>query len=168
MFTCSNLLSFIRAPLAFVFLQPNVPLRISAIIIAMLSDSIDGYLARRNKSTSKFGAVLDPAMDKFFVYFVLSVLYIEGNLQLWEALTLISRDFALCIFGIYLMLFKKFSDFKVEAFKWGKIATALQFVIIIGVTLRLPFSSYIYYLFIILGILSLLELFQKAPRKKNY
>ena len=33
----------------------------------MFTDSIDGYIARRSKSVSRFGAILDPAMDKFFV-----------------------------------------------------------------------------------------------------
>lgn len=166
MLTLSNILSFIRAPLALVFLQKNVPLRVAAIIIAMISDSIDGYLARRNKSASKFGAILDPTMDKFFVYFVLATLYIEGSMRLWEALALLSRDFALCFYGIYILCFKKVSDFEVKALRWGKVSTALQFAIIIGVTLRLHFSIYVYILFVALGVLSFIELIQRTSQKK--
>ena len=166
MFTLSNLLSFIRAPLALMFLQKNITLRLLAVVIAMISDCIDGYLARKNKSVSNFGAILDPAMDKFFVYFVLSVFYIEGSMKLWEGLTLLSRDFALCIYGLYILCFKKFSDSEVKAIRWGKITTAMQFVIIIAVTAHLKFSSNIYFIFVILGILSLIELFQRTPTKK--
>ena len=168
MLNLSNLLSFIRAPLALLFLNKNIFLRITAILMAMISDSIDGYLARKNKSASKFGAILDPAMDKFFVYFVLTVLYLENNLALWQALTILSRDFALCIYGLYILIFKKFSDFEIKAIKWGKVTTAMQFLIIIGVTVNLQFSFYIYSLFIILGVLSFIELIQRTPSKKIF
>jgi phosphatidylglycerophosphate synthase len=168
MLTFSNFLSFIRAPLALIFLQKNIPLRVIAIIIAMISDSVDGYFARRNKSTSKFGAVLDPAMDKFFVYFALVVLYFEGNVKLWEALFILSRDFALCIYGLYIVFFKKFSEFELRSLRWGKVITAMQFIILMGLTLNYHFSPVVYSLFIIFGILAFIELFQKKPFGKNF
>jgi CDP-diacylglycerol---glycerol-3-phosphate 3-phosphatidyltransferase len=161
MFTLSNILSFIRAPLALVFLQKNITFRIIAIVVAMLSDSIDGYLARKYKSASKFGAILDPAMDKFFVYFVLTILYLEGSIKLWEGLAFLSRDFALCIYGIYLLCFRKFSDFKIHAIRWGKVSTALQFLFLIGITANFKIPSYLYFSFILLGLLSLKELYTK-------
>lgn len=167
MFNLSNILSFIRAPLALVFLQKNLSLRITAIIIAMVSDSIDGYFARKNKSVSKFGTFLDPAMDKFFVYFVLTVLYLEGNLKLWQAMMLLSRDFGLCIFGLYILCFKKFSSFEIKAIRWGKITTALQFIILIFVTMNIFIPTSIFFVFVILGILSLVELILRMPSKKQ-
>jgi len=167
MFTLSNFLSFVRAPLALLFFSKNIPIRIAAIIIAMITDSIDGYFARKNKSTSKFGAILDPVMDKFFVYFVLSVLFVEGNIKLWEALTLLSRDFALCIYGFYLLISKKWSKVVLKAMIWGKVATSMQFVVMIGITLQFRFSWYVYALFIVFGILALIELFQRTKIKKT-
>lgn len=166
MFTLSNLLSFIRAPLALVFLQKNIILRLSAIVIAMITDIIDGYLARKNKSASNFGAILDPVMDKFFVYFVLSILFLESNIKLWEALTLLSRDFALALYGIYLLCFRKFSEFQIKAIRWGKVTTSLQFLFIIAVTAHIYFPSYLYLIFVVLGILSFIELIQRTVSKK--
>ena len=161
MFTLSNFLSFIRAPLALFFLQKNVALRLTAILIAMFTDSIDGYFARKSKSASRFGAILDPAMDKFFVYFALTVLFLEGNLKLWQALTFFSRDFALCIYGFYLLLSKQLSSIELKPIRWGKITTAMQFVILLGLSLRFQFSFYIYDLLILMGILAFFELIQK-------
>ena len=165
MFTLSNLLSFVRFPLAFVFLQKNVPIRVVAIVLAMITDSIDGYFARKYKSASKFGAVLDPAMDKFFVYFALTILFIENKIELWQAMTFLSRDFALCLYGLYIVIFKRLNDFEIKAIRWGKITTATQFIIIIGVTIGLSFSWYIYSLFIVFGLLALYELVQRTPKK---
>lgn len=161
MFTISNILSFIRAPLALLFLLKNIPLRILAILFAMISDSIDGYFARKSNQISKFGAILDPAMDKFFVYFVLTILYLEGNLHLYEALMLLSRDFALIFYGISVILLRRWSSLKLRAIRWGKVTTAMQFIMLAGITLGYHFSLYLYLLFVVFGILALIELIKK-------
>lgn len=162
MFSLSNSLSFIRAPLALLFLQENVFLRITAILLAMFTDSIDGYLARRNRSTSKFGAILDPAMNKFFVYFVLGVLMYEGHVKLWEASTMVSRDFFLCIFGTYLGFTSKLKNYEYRAIRWGKVTTAMQFLVLIGITLQFVFPWYVYAMFVLFGALAFVELCQRS------
>ncbi len=158
-FSLSNCLSFSRLPLAFLFLFENTTIRISAIILAMITDSIDGYFARRSKTTSRFGAVLDPAMDKFFVYFVLGVFLLDKQIEPWQACAMISRDFALCAFGIYLFISQKWRQYEIKPVSWGKITTAMQFLVLIGLTAGYVFPWYIYGLFIIAGALTLCELF---------
>ncbi|NGX44799.1 MAG: CDP-diacylglycerol--glycerol-3-phosphate 3-phosphatidyltransferase [Candidatus Anoxychlamydiales bacterium] len=140
MITLSNALSIVRIPLALLFFWQNIYIRIIAIVLAMFTDSIDGYFARKYKSASKFGAYLDPAMDKFFVYFVLAILLLENQILLWQSLAMISRDFALIIFGLYLGITKKWASYEVKAVRWGKITTAMQFCVLIGVTLNFSFS----------------------------
>src|SRR3989344_287702 len=103
MITISNSLSFFRAPLAFLFLQTNPSLRLFAVVLAALTDCIDGYVARRYQSISKFGAILDPAMDKFFVYFALAIFYREGEISSWEIAAMASRDFSLCLYGLIML-----------------------------------------------------------------
>src|SRR5690349_15331577 len=130
MFNLSNSLSLLRAPLAFLYLLENPTIRLIAILLAMLTDSVDGYLARRSKTTTRFGAVLDPAMDKFFVVFCLGILLSENRLEVWQLLTMISRDFALCLFGLYLSLSGLWQSYEFRAIRWGKITTALQFIVL--------------------------------------
>lgn len=160
MLTLSNSLSFLRAPLAFLFLVENTTFRIVAILLAMLTDSIDGYLARKCQSVTRFGAILDPAMDKFFVLFALSVLFTEGRLELWQGCSMISRDFFLCLFGLYLSLSGYWESYKFTAIRWGKVTTALQFIVLIGLTLGITFSSYLYGVFVLFGMLAFAELWQ--------
>ncbi|KPK33298.1 MAG: hypothetical protein AMS24_01590 [Chlamydiae bacterium SM23_39] len=167
MFTLSNFLSFIRVPLALVFLQKNIVVRLIATILAMISDSVDGYFARKNKSISKFGAIFDPAMDKFFVYFVLFILFFENDIKLWQVCTLLSRDFALIIYGFYALILRKWDFFEFRSIRWGKVTTAMQFVVIIFVTAKFNLSWYIYILFVILGILAFIELIYKKPQKHS-
>lgn len=167
MFNLSNGLSLLRGLLAFLFLVENTTLRLAAIILAMLTDSFDGYLARRNRTTTQFGAILDPAMDKFFVLFILSVLLSEGRLAGWQACAIISRDFFLIFFGIYLGLSGHWNAYQCKAIRWGKISTALQFFVLIGLTLSYTFSAYIYAVFILFGILAFIELCQIKKEKRT-
>ncbi|MGH2612878.1 MAG: CDP-alcohol phosphatidyltransferase family protein [Rhabdochlamydiaceae bacterium] len=160
MFSLSNSLSLLRAPLALLFLVENPTLRLMAILLAMLTDSVDGYLARKSKTTSRFGAVLDPAMDKFFVFFVLGILFTEGKIEIWQVLMMVSRDFALCLFGLYLSLSGLWQTYEFRSIRWGKITTALQFFVLVGVTLGYTISTYFYYSFIVFALFGLYELFQ--------
>jgi len=160
MLSLHNGLSFLRAPLAFLFLIENSTFRILAILLAMLTDSIDGYLARRCKAVSRFGAILDPAMDKFFVFFALTVLFLERKLELWQSCSMISRDFFLLLFGLYLSLTGHWESYRFTSIRWGKVTTALQFLVLIGLTFGITFPSYFYCIFILFGLLAFIELWQ--------
>lgn len=163
MFNLSNSLSLLRAPLAFLFLLENTTVRLIAILLAMLTDSIDGYLARKWKTTTRFGAVLDPAMDKFFVVFCLGILLWEHKLAQWQGLMMISRDFALCLFGLYLSLSGLWQSYEFRAIRWGKITTALQFVVLMALTLNITIPWFLYASFVVFAALALIELFQLGP-----
>lgn len=158
-FTPSNFLSLLRAPLALLFLFDNVCCRSIAILLAMVTDNLDGYLARRYRTTSQFGAVLDPLMDKFFVFFAVSMLILEERLQIWQALALISRDFAILLFSLYLAIRGTWSDFQVRSIWSGKITTTLQFFVLLGLTFQLTIPFYIFWCFVVLGVLALCELY---------
>ena len=163
MISLSNGLSLLRAPLALFFLVDSVSLRLMAIALAMLTDSVDGFFARLSKTTSRFGAVLDPAMDKFFVFFALIVLVIESKMGMWQASAMVSRDFALCIFGVYLGLSGRWRAYEFRAIRWGKVTTALQFVVLMGVVLGIHVPSVIFGSFVVFAALGLRELFQFKP-----
>lgn len=158
MINLSNSLSFLRAPLAFLFLVENTSWRITAILLAMLTDSIDGYIARKYRSTSQFGAILDPAMDKFFVFFALGVMMMEGRLGTWQACAMLSRDFFLCVFGLYLSFSGHWNAYECKAIRWGKATTALQFFVLIALTLQFQVHWSIFALFIVFGVLAFFEL----------
>lgn len=162
MFNLSNSLSFLRGPLALLFLLESPSWRMSAVLLAMLTDSIDGYLARKRKSVTRFGAILDPAMDKLFVFFALTILCFEDRLALWELCAMISRDFALCFFALYLRLSRRWKTYAFQSIRWGKATTALQFMTLIGLILNYTFPPYLYAIFALFGLLAFLELYTSA------
>ncbi len=165
MLTVSNSLSFVRAPLALLFLQTSPQLRLLAIVLAMITDSIDGYVARRNQSTSRFGAILDPTMDKFFVYFALCTLFLEGKVSSLETAAMLSRDFFLCLYGSVMLATFRWKTIVFRAIRWGKVTTALQFIVLMGLVLNVPFPWYLFATFLVMGWLAFLELFRRSDTK---
>jgi CDP-diacylglycerol--glycerol-3-phosphate 3-phosphatidyltransferase len=163
MINFSNGLSFSRAPLAFLFLSESPTWRLIAVLLAMFTDSIDGYVARRSRSVSRIGAVLDPVMDKFFVYFALLCLCVEGKLSMLEAAAMLSRDFFLLLYGLVIVFMGKWKTLVFRAIRWGKITTALQFVVLASLIYQFSFSWPLYSLFVVMGILAFFELFQPRP-----
>lgn len=74
MFNLPNLLTLLRVLLIPVFVglfyYPTTKTNMMAalvFVIAALTDLLDGYLARKLKQTTKFGAFLDPVADKIIV-----------------------------------------------------------------------------------------------------
>lgn len=153
-----NSLSLLRGPLALFFLSQSTTLRTIAVIVALFTDCIDGYLARKYKYTSKLGAILDPLMDKFFVYFALAVLMIEGSLGSWQALLMISRDLFILGFALLLLWKKTWRTYPCRSVIWGKVTTGLQFLFIILLTYHLSPPAYLYFCFPAIGFLVFIEL----------
>jgi phosphatidylglycerophosphate synthase len=135
-------------------------IRLAAIILAMFTDALDGFLARRRRSVTQLGAVLDPAMDKLFVFIALGVLLYEGQFAPWQALAMITRDFFLCIVGIYLALSGKWQAYQFRSIRWGKATTALQFLVLISLTVSFTPPNFVYWAFVLFGLLAFVELCQ--------
>ncbi|HOO92008.1 MAG TPA: CDP-alcohol phosphatidyltransferase family protein [Opitutales bacterium] len=67
------------------------------LFVGMISDFLDGYLARKMGLTSRWGAVMDPLIDKFFVLGLSTWLLMEGWLPgwcLWLYLAVLLRELA--------------------------------------------------------------------------
>lgn len=164
--TVPNVISLLRIPLALVFLQANPYYRALAIVLAMVSDGLDGYFARRFQQSSRLGAVLDPITDKFFVAFVLGTFIFEGKLAPWQTMTFLSRDFAIVLFGFYLTLRGTLISYQVRAIWFGKITTTLQFVVLLALTFQFAIPAYFFALFIALGVMALGELYTSPLRPR--
>jgi len=133
--------------------------RTLVILLAMISDGMDGFLARRYRLSTKIGTLLDPLTDRFFVFFVIGILFHESTLSLWEIATLICRDFSVLLFGLYLVFTGKLTTYRFRAIWSGKVTTFLQFVVFLGLTLHFEIPSYLFGIFVFLGVLALLELY---------
>ncbi len=93
-----TLIRFLMVPsiITALYMQTEGPAYIALILLicAWLTDILDGYLAKRNKSITKRGAFFDPFVDKVLVSFVFIVLGDLKIMPMWLVLLMIFRDFA--------------------------------------------------------------------------
>jgi CDP-diacylglycerol--glycerol-3-phosphate 3-phosphatidyltransferase len=61
--------------------------------LAVLSDYLDGVLARRLQCETDFGRLMDPLADKVLIAAALVLLAWSHDIPAWAAIILISRDF---------------------------------------------------------------------------
>ena len=113
--------------------QEQFMLSLLLIIIAGLSDILDGYLAKKNNWRSYLGAVLDPAADKILLVSLFLTLQSMDLIPLWLTLTVITRDLMI-VFG--LSLYRYFVGVpKPKPTRISKLNTTIQLVFIIFVIL---------------------------------
>lgn len=62
------------------------------LVLAGLSDALDGYLARRNQWITKLGGFLDPVADKLFIIAITVVFGLQGHIPWWLVWLIIGRD----------------------------------------------------------------------------
>ena len=113
--------------------QEQFLLSLLLIIIAGLSDILDGYLAKKNNWRSYLGSVLDPAADKILLVSLFLTLQSMDLIPLWLTLTVIIRDLMI-VFG--LSLYRYFVGVpQPKPTRISKFNTTLQLVFIIFVIL---------------------------------
>jgi cardiolipin synthase len=70
---------------------------LGAFLAAGLGDLLDGFIARRLKQVSRFGALLDPAADKLTVFAAVVALAWQGLFPVWLAAAIVGRDLVITL-----------------------------------------------------------------------
>lgn len=126
-------------------------------VLGVISDAVDGYVARTRKLHSKLGTLLDPIADKCLILGTLiSLSAIDGlptwmRIPAWFNLIVISRDALLIAGGM--VLFATKNHWAITPNLLGKWTTAMQMIVVVSVLLRLPFQDFL------LGFTALLTVF---------
>jgi CDP-diacylglycerol--glycerol-3-phosphate 3-phosphatidyltransferase len=132
--TLPNLLSASRLVLAAGFVAVGaVEARIGLIGAAAVTDVLDGWLARRVKATSRWGALLDPIADRVFVLTVVGTFLFTGALSTTAYFILISRDLATAVGFLVAKTIAWLRPVKFEARRLGKVVTVLQLLTLLAV-----------------------------------
>jgi cardiolipin synthase len=71
------------------------------VLIAYITDWLDGWIARATNSESRYGKMLDPIGDKLIAVVVSLILLINGLFPLYLFLTIVIRDLGISIGGLY-------------------------------------------------------------------
>lgn len=104
--TVPNVLSMLRlalvpAFLVFIVVGDYVSALI-VLVIASLTDLLDGYLARRLDQVTRLGQLLDPAADRLYIFAALVGLAANALVPWWIVVVIVARDVFLLVLGIVL------------------------------------------------------------------
>jgi CDP-diacylglycerol--glycerol-3-phosphate 3-phosphatidyltransferase len=125
--TLPNMVSLSRLGLAVAFvLFKGTNARLIIVAIAGLTDFLDGYLARRRGATSKWGALVDPIADRFFLFTAVCALLFDGVIGTWQYAILISRDFMTAVGFVTARAIPRLRGVRFESRMIGKVVTVLQ------------------------------------------
>jgi cardiolipin synthase len=136
-------------------------LRLVALLIfslAVISDGVDGYIARRTKIKSKAGLVLDPLEDKLLLMSAFVCLYFVQTFPngikfpLWVTLIVISRDIIILLGTVVIYMVKQ--EINIYPTKWGKLTTVFQMSSALGVLLQFKFTHILWWGAVIFTIIS--------------
>ncbi len=131
--TLPNLITLFRLALVPVFIVLHVSGRagwaLAVFIVAGVSDSLDGLLARVLDQRSKLGGVLDPVADKLLVFAALGCLVIERKVPLWILGLILFRDLSMIVGAIVVK--RKRLEIPTAPTRIGKYATFFLLALIV-------------------------------------
>ena len=125
--TLPNLISLSRLGLAAALVVlKGTNARLLVIAAAGAADFLDGYLARRGGSASKWGALIDPIADRFFVFAAVCALLFDDMIGTWQYAILISRDFMTAIGFLTARVIPWLRSVRFKSRMSGKVVTVFQ------------------------------------------
>lgn len=141
-------------------------LTIFFILLSLLTDYLDGFIARNYKKSSKFGIYYDHFVDKIFVHLLL-IYYLSQNLvSFWVVGLLILRDYLALGFRQYALSHQKdiasVISGKIKLVSQGMLLVLLAFtrIILLPKSLLIVISSAV----VLWSFISLVDMFWKNKR----
>jgi CDP-diacylglycerol--glycerol-3-phosphate 3-phosphatidyltransferase len=97
-------------------------------VVAAATDSVDGYVARKQNQVTNFGKFVDPLADKLLITAALVGFVQLNKLDAWIATLIIAREFIVTSLRLVAVSEGKI----IAASSWGKVKTVSQIVAIIS------------------------------------
>jgi cardiolipin synthase (CMP-forming) len=106
---------------------------LAVLVVAGLSDGIDGLLARKLNQRSSLGAYLDPIADKLLLSSSFVILAFKKEIAWWLTIIVLSRDVLILVVAVVIILIWGYRPFPPSLL--GKLTTFFQIVLVFTVVL---------------------------------
>lgn len=105
---------------------------VAVFILAMITDWLDGSIARSRNLITSFGKIADPIADKLLTGAAFVVLSMLGELWWWVTIVILVREWGITIMRLFIIKYGVMA-----ASKGGKLKTVLQTVALVLMILPL-------------------------------
>lgn len=135
------------------------------LVVAGLTDIVDGYWARSRGLVTQIGVMLDPLADKTMMLAVIISLLISGMIPWEAALAILIRDLGMIIGSAFIHFRGKQT---LPANIWGKLTTVLYYSAILFIVFETRFAIvYLWFVIAISFLTSLIYIIQFAVLNTN-
>ena len=114
----------------------SITWRLVAFLIfvgAMITDKIDGDIARKHNLVTNFGKIADPIADKAITGMAFIGLSIVGEIWWWVTIVVLLREWSVTLLRLSIL-----KQVVIAASSSGKLKTTLQAIALSGLTLPFP------------------------------
>jgi len=136
-FTVPNQITFLRLGFLPFFIisihYHRYGIALAILIVAGMTDGLDGLLARSLNQKTALGAYLDPIADKLLLSSSFVVLALNHSISWWLATLVLSRDIILLTAAAVILVVVGYRPFPPSMY--GKATTALQILLVFVVVL---------------------------------
>ena len=109
------------------------------LVVAGLSDGIDGLLARSLNQRSSLGAYLDPIADKLLLSSSFIILAFKKQIAWWLTIIVFSRDILILVVAVVILLISGYRPFPPSIY--GKATTAVQIILVFAVVFSAAYPT---------------------------
>lgn len=140
-------------------------------ILAIISDGLDGFIARARNEKTVLGTILDPVADKLLLISAFICLSLVNNLPPglklppYVPIIVISRDAIIVLGSIMIHVIK--GNVKIEPSFWGKLTTFFQMMTIVCILVKFTHSEVVWDIATVLTIISGADYMLKGSRVLN-
>jgi cardiolipin synthase (CMP-forming) len=141
--TVPNQITFLRLGFLPVFLilisYEEYRWALLVLVVAGLSDGIDGLLARKLNQRSALGAYLDPIADKLLLSSSFVILAMKKEIAWWLTIIVLSRDILILVVAVVIILIFGYRPFPPSVL--GKATTMLQIALVFTIVLSAAYPG---------------------------
>ena len=112
---------------------------LAVLVVAGLSDGIDGLLARKLNQRSSLGAYLDPIADKLLLSSSFVILAMEKKIAWWLTIIVLSRDIIILVVAVVIILISGYRPFPPSLL--GKATTMFQIILVFTIVLSAAYPN---------------------------
>jgi len=109
------------------------------LVVAGLSDAIDGLLARKLNQRSSLGAYLDPIADKLLLSSSFVILAMKKEIAWWLTIIVLSRDILILVVAVVIILIFGYRPFPPSIL--GKATTMFQIGLVFTIVLSAAYPN---------------------------